>query len=167
MNQQKSKQTRILAIALSTRGFGFCAMEDQAILEDGYKSARGNKNLNSLAKIERLMKQFLPGVLILPDVDAKGCRRASRIIALHQKIVELAKFRKCKVAVISAKTLRNSLLGNPKGTKHEMAEIIAQKFPAELAAKLPPKRRAQDSEDGRTDIFDAAALAVVFRMKNS
>lgn len=127
----------------------------------GYKGAKGNKNLQATVKIEKLMKQFLPEVLVLPDVNAKGCRRAPRIKALHRNLVDLAEMHKCKVAVISGRALRNSLLGRAKGTKHEMAERVAQRFP-ELAAKLPPIRRAWDSENGRMDLFDAVGLAVVF-----
>ncbi len=109
------------------------------------------------------MKQFLPGVLVLPDVNAKGCRRAPRIKALHREIIKLAAAQKCKVSLISGKSLRDSLLGNANGTKHEMAKMLAQRFP-DLAAKLPPKRRAWESEDGRMDIFDAVGLATVFWM---
>jgi hypothetical protein len=58
--------------------------------------------------------------------------------------------------------LRGALLGDVKGTKHEMAELLAQKFPAELAARMPRKRRAWENEDGRMDMFDAVGLAVVF-----
>jgi Holliday junction resolvasome RuvABC endonuclease subunit len=161
MNQTTSKHIRILAIAPSARGFGYCAMEDREMLERGYKGAKGNKNLQAVAKIQRLMKQFLPEVLVLPDVNAKGCRRAPRIKALHRNIVELAETEKCKVALISGKSLRNSLLGKAKGTKHEMAEMVARRFP-ELAAKLPPRRRAWDSENGRMDLFDAVGLAMAF-----
>jgi len=57
------------------------------------------------------------------------------------------------------------LLGNPKGTKQEMAELLAKKFPDELASRLPPKRKPWKSEDKRMDIFDAVALAVAFRME--
>jgi hypothetical protein len=56
------------------------------------------------------------------------------------------------------------LLGDAKGTKHEMAELLAQKYPVQLAGKLPRKRRAWQNEDGRMDMFDAVGLAVVFRM---
>lgn len=58
--------------------------------------------------------------------------------------------------------MRGALLGDVKGTKHEMAELLAQKFPAELAARMPRKRRAWENEDGRMDMFDAVGLAVVF-----
>ena len=157
-----SKQVRILAIAPTARGFGYSVMENNAMLECGYKGVRGNKNLNSVSKIEKLMRQFLPSVLVLQDVNAEGCYRAPRIKALHRKIVGLAARQKCKVKLFSGKLLRNALLGDVKGTKHEMAELLAKKYPVELAAKLPPKRRPWENEDGRMDMFDAVGLAVTF-----
>ncbi len=111
------------------------------------------------------MKQFLPSVLVLQDVNAAGCHRAPRIKALHRQIIELAAKRKCKVIAFFWKNLRIALLGDVKGTKHEMAEFLAQKYPVELAAKLPPKRRPWENEDGRMDMFDAVGLAVVFWWK--
>jgi hypothetical protein len=166
MNQTTSKQIRVLAIALTARGFGYCVMENQVILESGNKGVEGNKNSQSVYKIEKLLKQFLPSVLVLQDVNAAGCRRASRIKTLHRQIIELAASRKIKVSLISGKMLRIALVGDVKGTKHEMAEFLAQKFPVELAGKLPPKRRPWENEDGRMDMFEAVALAVVFRRNN-
>ena|SRR5258708_38444829 len=165
MNQSISKQVRTLAIALSARGFGYSVMEDQVILESGNKGVKGNKNLNSVSKVEKLMNLFRPSVLVLQDVNAEGCHRAPRIKALHQQVIGLAEKQKCKVALFSGKRLRIALLGDVKGTKHEMAEMLAQQFPVELAGKVPPKRRPWENEDGRMDIFDAVALAVVFRMR--
>ena len=48
-----------------------------------------------------------------------------------------------------------------------MAELLAKKFPDELASRLPPKRKPWKSEDSRMDIFDAVALAVAFRMSSN
>ena len=165
MNQTTSKPNRILAIAPSARGFGYSVMEGQSILECGNKRADGDINLQAISKIEKLIKQFLPGVLVLQDVNAKGSHRAPRIKALHRQIIKLAVKQKCKITLFSGEKLRIALLGDVKGTKHEMAEMLAQKYPVELAAKLPPKRRAWESEDYRMDIFDAMALAVAFRLK--
>jgi len=55
MNQTTSKQNRILAIALTARGFGYCVMEDNMLLEWGKKEAKGNKNFQSMNKIEKLI----------------------------------------------------------------------------------------------------------------
>ena len=137
------------------------------MLECGNKGVKGNKNQQSVSKIEKLMRQFLPSVLVLQDVNAKGCHRAPRIKALHRQIIGLVAKQKCNVALLSGNTLRITLLGDVKGTKHEMAEMLAQKFPVELADKLPPKRKLWESEDGRMDMFDAVGLAAVFRMRES
>jgi hypothetical protein len=145
-------------------------MEDHVILECGHKGVKGNedtKNAQSVSKIEKLMNRFLPGALVLPDVNAADCHRAARIKALHQQIVGLGEKHKCKVTLLSGKQLRIFLLGDAKGTKHGMAEMIAQKFPTELASKLPPKRRTWESENGRMDTFDAVALAMVFGIKQA
>lgn len=162
MNQTISKQVRFLAIAPTARGFGYCVMEDGAILECGYKGAKKNKNAKSVSKIEKLMNQFLPSGVVLQDLDARGCRRAPRIKALHRQVVRLAEQHKCKVTLISGRKLRTSLLDNEKGTKHEMAEMLAKQFPIELAGKLPPKRRPWENEDERMDMFDAVGLSAVF-----
>jgi len=165
MNQTASKQIRVLAVALTARGFGYCVMENQAILESGNKGVEGNKNSQSIYKIEKLLKQFLPSVLVLQDVNASGCRRAPRIKTLHRQVIELAGKHKLKVELLSGKLLREVLLGDTKGTKHEMAEMLAKKYPVEIAAKLPPKRRPWENEDGRMDMFDAVGLAVAVRMR--
>jgi Holliday junction resolvasome RuvABC endonuclease subunit len=162
MNQTALKQVRILAIALTARGFGYCVMENQAILECGKKEVKGNKNLQSVSKIEKLLKQFLPGVLVLQNVNVKGHHRSSRIKALHKQVIELAAKQKLKVTLFSGEKLRVILLGHVKGTKYQMAKLIAQKYPLELAGKLPPQRRVWESENSRMDVFDAVGLAVVF-----
>ena len=164
MNQTASKQIRVLAIALTARGFGYSVLENNVMLEYGHKEVRGNKNSQSVSKIEKLLKQFLPSLLVLQDVNAAGCHRAPRIKTLHRQIIELAGNLKIKVSLFSGKLLRMALVGDVKGTKHEMAEFLAQKYHAELAGKLPAKRRAWENEDGRMDMFDAVGLALGFRM---
>jgi Holliday junction resolvasome RuvABC endonuclease subunit len=166
MNQKASKHFRILAVALSAKGFGFVVMEGQkTIIECGRRKADGDKNTQSLAKLEKLLNFYRPGVLVLQDVEAKGSRRAPRIKTLNRHIKAAAEKHKIEVKLISGKQLRSLLLGNPKGTKHEVAEMIAMQFPDELASRLPPKRKPWESEDSRMDIFDAMELAVVFRMR--
>ncbi len=166
MNQTTSKDFRILAVALSAKGFGFVVMEGQkTIIECGGRVADGDKNVQSLAKMEKLLNFYRPGALVLQDVEAKGSRRAPRIKTLNRHIKAVAEKHKIEVKLVSGKQLRISLLGNPTGTKQEMAEMLALQFPDELASRLPPKRKSWNSEDGRMDIFDAMALAVVFRMR--
>jgi len=166
MNQTTSKYFRILAIAPSARGFGFVVMEGQkTIIECGGRVAYGDKNAQSLAKMKKLLNFYRPDALVLQDVEAKGSRRAPRIKTLNRQIKGVAEKHKIEVKLISGKQLRSLLLCNPKGTKQEMAEMLAMQFPDELASRLPPKRTLWNSEDSRMDIFDAAALAVALQSK--
>jgi hypothetical protein len=166
MNQKTPKDFRILAIALSARGFGFVVMEGQkTIIECGGRVADGDKNTQSLAKMKKLLTFYRPGVLVLQDVEAKGSRRAPRIKMLNRQMKGVAEKQKIEVKLISGKQLRSVLLGNPNGSKQEMAEMLAAQFPDELASRLPPKRKTWESEDSRMDIFDAVGLALVLRLK--
>jgi len=166
MNHQHPKQFRLLAIALTSRGLGYAVLEgDKSLVASEHTSARKeDKNKQCLAKVEKLAAFYRPDVLVLQDVMAKGSRRALRIKRLQQKVIGLARKQKIKVELISEAQLRTLLLGDPRGTKHEMAEMIANLFPDQLALLLPPKRRTWQGADSRMDIFDAVALAVTFRM---
>jgi Holliday junction resolvasome RuvABC endonuclease subunit len=162
---QTSPHFRSLAIALSTRGFGYAVTEGkQTLIAYGNTVINQDKNIRSLVHIEKLITRYQPDVLILQDVNAKGTHRAPRIKALHRKVTALAKKNKLKVVTISGKELRIALLGNEAGTKQEMAELLAKNLPAELASRLPPKRKSWQSEDARMDIFEAVGLAL--RLQN-
>jgi hypothetical protein len=103
--------------------------------------------------------------LVLQDVNAAGSHRWPRIKKLHRKVVALAAKRTLRVATLSHTELRTMLLDDPKGTKHDLAERVAKQFPDELAARVPPKRKLWTSEYASMDMFDAVALAMVFRLK--
>jgi hypothetical protein len=75
-------------------------------------------------------------------------------------VITLVTNNKLKTVTISGKELRIALLGNEAGTKQEMAELLAKKFPAELASRLPSKRKSWQSEDARMDIFEAVELSL-------
>jgi len=167
MNQTPIKNTRILAVALSTKGLGYAVVEGQDVfIAHGHKIVEGgDKNVKSFGWVENLIARYQPGILVLQDVLTKGSRRAPRIKSLHRQVMRLAAKHKLTVKLISGEQVRSLLLGNPKGTKQEMAELLAGKFPDELASRLPPKRKPWKSEDTRMDIFDAVALAVAFRLK--
>ena len=164
MNKNHNKHFRIFGISLSAKGFGYAVMEGGNHLVDyRNKVLLADKNANSLIQIKKLILRYQPDVLILHDVNAKGTYRAPRIKELHREVVALAKRHKLTVAKLTNLELRRTLLSDPKGTKHDMAEYIAKKFPDEFASRVPPKRTAWTSEMSRMDIFDAVALAVAFK----
>ena len=161
------QQIRLLSVALTSKGLGYSVLEGAAsLIENGHMSVRGEgKNAQCLAKVKKLAAFYRPDALILQDVVAKGSRRHSRIKKLHRGVKAFAQKNKLAVKVISEQRLRRLLLGNEQGTKQEMAEVLAKRFPIELALQLPPKRRLWQSADSRMDIFDAIGLAVAYRMQ--
>jgi Holliday junction resolvasome RuvABC endonuclease subunit len=162
MNRPRSKHLRVLAIAPSSRGFGFVVLERREKLVDwGVKAVKQDKNTQCLAKIEKLIAQCRPDVLVLEDHSSNHCRRSARIKALGKQIVALAAGHKIKVALFSREKVKRFFFGEDSGTKHKIAEILAKQFPEELSLRLPPKRRPWMNEDYRMDIFDALALALM------
>jgi Holliday junction resolvasome RuvABC endonuclease subunit len=162
MNTNFPKHPRILAIAPSTKGFGYAVLEGHKELVDwGVKSVTGDKNAGSVVKVEELIAHYNPQVMVLEDTVAKGSRRAPRIQKLTKRLINLAERRPVKVALFSRKQVRRAFFADGRGTKHALAEIVAKRFPEELGFRLPPKRRAWMSDDARMGIFDAVALALM------
>ncbi len=165
MSQLNSRHYRLLAVALSSRGFGYAVLEGEKFLvEYGSTSVKGDKNRQCLDKAEKLIALYRPDALVLQNATAKGSHRAPRIKTLNHQAIEAARKYRLKVTLFSGKQLRSLLLCDPRGTKHEMAEMLAKLFPDELASRLPPKRRPWEGADARMDIFDAVGLAVAYRI---
>ena len=162
MNKVSPQYPRILAITPSTKGFGYAVLEGHKLLVDwGVRSVTGDKNAGSIEKVEEMIAHYNPQVMVLEDTGIKGSRRSARIQALTKRLVAVGESRSIKVATFSQKQVRRVFFGDADGTKHALAEIIAERFPEELGFRLPPKRRAWMSEDSRTDIFNAVALALM------
>jgi hypothetical protein len=163
------QQSRLLALALTSRGLGYAVLEGEgSLIESGHASVRnGDKNAQCLGKVEKLFALYRPDALILENVAAKGSRRHPRIKRLHRELEAFARKRKLAVNIVSGQQVRCLLLGNENGTKQEIAEVLAKRFPIELAFRLPPKRRPWQSADSRMDIFDAVGLAVAYRIKKN
>ena len=109
---QTSNQYRILAVSLSSRGFGYASIEgENTLLDHGKKRIIGDKNAGSLEGIEKVIARNQPAVLVLQDINnAKGTRRVPRIKKLHRKIVMLAML----IAALGPKLVRGIQVG-PSG----------------------------------------------------
>jgi len=168
MNRIQPKHLCILAIALSSKGFGFVVLEGKETLVDwGVRTVKRDKKAQSLAKVKELITQYQPGTLVLEDASAKGSRRSPRIRTLTRQIVRIGATLKVRVKLFSRDQVMKTFFTNGKGTKHLLAEIMAKRFPEQLGLQIPPKRKPWKSEDSRMDIFDAVALAMVLRLKDA
>jgi Holliday junction resolvasome RuvABC endonuclease subunit len=159
MKHGADKDIRILAVSPSSRGFGFAVLEgDMMFVDWGVKSVQSDKNARCLVKVGELIKHYQPATVVLEDHLSKWSRRSPRIRTLLQQIIELASAGNVDVALYSLEQVIGGFFGKGTGTKHEIAQILAERFPEELGARLPPKRRLWMSEDYRVRIFDAVAL---------
>jgi Holliday junction resolvasome RuvABC endonuclease subunit len=165
MNRGDPKNLRILAIAPSTRGFGFSVLEGERLIDWGVKSVKGDKNKQSLLKIKEMISRYHPGVLVFEDYSAKGSRRSPRIRKLGHQIAALAKSCKVRVKLFSRQQVRKAFFADGQGTKDVLADMLAKQFPEELGFRLPPKRRPWMSEAYQMGIFEAVALVLIFRQR--
>lgn len=160
------KYLRTLAIAPSTRGFGYAVVEGfDGLVNWGVKQLDEDKSAKSLEQVQKLISHYRPELLVLEDAAAKTSRRAPRIRELTDELVKLASKSRVKVTLFNREEIRRAFFAEGKGTKHEIATIIAGRYPDELQTRLPPKRKAWMPVDYRMDIFDAVALALVPRSR--
>jgi hypothetical protein len=157
---------RILAIAPSSRGFGFAVMEGGETLVDwGVKSVAGDKNADALKKVGAMISLYKPAVLVLEDASAKWSRRSRRIRDITKTIAAMSATAQMKVALFTRNQVMRFFFEDGVGTKYTIARIIAMRFPEELGHRLPPKRKPWKSEDYRMGIFDAVALAITKQVR--
>jgi hypothetical protein len=153
MNQVNVHNSRVLAVAPSTRGFGYTILEGRDILVDwGVKSVKSD----SLAMIKEIIETYQVQTVVM---ELKPRYRSPRIQLLSKRIAVMA--RRCKVEVLFMPRIevRRAFLGDKEGTRYQVAEILAHRFPEELGFRLPPARQCWKGEDYRMTMFDAAALA--------
>ena len=163
MNRIRPRNSRVLAIAPSSKGFGFAVLDGQVLVDWGVRSVvKGDKNAQCVSKVEKLILRYMPHVMVLQHYGTRDTRRSGRIRDLGGQLIVLARDHKIKAASISRERIYRAFSVERRATKHTIAEILAKRFPEELTHRLPPKRRPWMSEDYRMAIFDATALALSY-----
>ena len=150
----------VLAIYFQTSGFGFVLLEHWfSPIDWGAPEVRGtDRAKRCLKRIDALVALHTPDTLILQDMSRRGTRRAPRIQNLNRQTVLLAKRRGVPVRTFSRAQVLDYFQEFGATTKQRIAETIAKRTPA-LSLYVPPPRKPWKSEDARTGIFEAAALA--------
>jgi len=153
----------VLAIYFNSRGFAFVIFESSLSPVDwGVKEVRGDrKHARCLVKIDAILDQYQPDVLVLQDSSPRGTLRARRITKLNSAIAELATGRGMALYAYSRADIWNAFRDVGVSNKHDLAMVVALNIPA-FERFVPPPRKPWKSEDARMGIFDAAALALTF-----
>lgn len=151
---------RVLAIDLSSRGFGFVVLEGPTKPVDwGTQQVCGDKRTRTIMKIGNLIALYRPDLIVLEDTAGAGSRRCTRVRLLIQELTILRSDYRIRVAFVSVAIVRRLFAANGATTKHQIAEMVAERLP-ELAPLRPPPRKPWMREDERMAVFDAAAFAL-------
>lgn len=152
----------MLAIAPSSRGFGYIVFEGERLPMDwGVKEIRKNKLRDSLLKARVLMHITQSSVLVLEDVQHASCRRSPRVRELINELAKLGKQQGLTVVRIARREMLATFERAPARNKDDIAAVVAKLVPV-LAPRLPARRRIWESEHYAMAIFEAAALAVTY-----
>jgi hypothetical protein len=148
------KNTTLLAIDPTSRGFAFAVLEAPAFLVDW--GSRRTTPSNFLPKVDDLFSRYKPDVLVLEDLGAKGARRRVRAKKEIRAMERLAFTRGLRVERVSRVGVLDAFA--PGKTKYEVALRLAEIFPV-LASRLPRKRKTWAPEETRMNLFDALGIA--------
>ena len=157
---RRKSSSRILALDLHPRSFGYVVVENSSRLLDwGVCSDRrkhGAANVLVRKRLMQLLDLWRPAALVLHNPVKKSRRPNQKKDGLTEWIVAEAKSRRIMVhaPVKSSADYKGKIL-----TKYENARRVAEHFPV-LTRELPPKRQIWQSEHYRMSIFTAAALAM-------
>ncbi len=151
--------TRVLALDLHPRRFGYVVVEGaDRLLDWGVRSCRRKgKPIDVLLqkRLRALLELWSPSVIVLNDPVGRARRSNPQSGRSLKQIAIEAKQR--RIPVRTLKPVCTEIQGG-RLTRYENARRVAEHFPV-LKGKLPPKRRAWESEHYRMSIFAAAALA--------
>lgn len=147
---------RILGLASTTRGFGFAVTEGPRRMVTWGLRRTPAQGAGVIKALDEILRRSRPLFVAFDDEAAGKKRRRGR---LFKDVVAKA----CDVhgiMILSIESGRTkALAGVPRPTKRDIGQALILLFP-EVANKLPPRRKAWQSEDDRIGMFMALAAAV-------
>jgi hypothetical protein len=151
-----STHKTILAFDVRARRFGFVVFGGpDELLDWGVKNFRRGVNAVKVPASQRvatLLSEFRPQLVVVEKLPLRDN------FWLMGTILRMARKQNVPVRTLSRAAVR-TWFGGQARDKHGTAIVLGQRFP-ELAERVPPKRKAWQSEDYRMSIFDAAALGL-------
>jgi len=152
-----------LGIHPTARGFGWAVLDGPfSAFDHGLFTTTGrDKNHRCIARLDRLIDEFAPEVLILESFDKESSMRSERIRELCLSIVNLAADRGVSIAVYRRSDVQEAFAGVGARTREEVAAATLRNLPM-LDARRPEKPAPGDGEDKRMAIFTAAALVLTW-----
>jgi hypothetical protein len=153
--------SRILAIELRYRRFGFAAMEvPRELLDTGVRTFR--LPIEIAGALRPLIKLFTPSAIVIKIANQNDRRYRCGMAATIKCIRREAAARSIPVDRVASDWVRNVLDANARNKEH-IARLVIQTFPS-LSWKLPPTRERKPwvSEGWNMAIFDAVAIGLAY-----
>lgn len=156
--------TRVLALDLHPRRFGYVVLEgSDRLLDWGVRSYRHKGNSSDILiqrRLRPLLALWRPTLLVIHGARQVPPRKnLLRERLLKGVAAEAKSYHACVRLLKSAKERTGKL------TKYERAREVVKRFPV-LAERLPPKRKPWESEHYSMSIFEALAVAVGYSNGN-
>jgi Holliday junction resolvasome RuvABC endonuclease subunit len=108
-----------------------------------------------------LLKSFCPSAIVVKRERWDRAQTNSHIKSLAGVMIRVAAAHSVPIFLIDQENVRKTFSNMGCETRDDIAAALARIFP-ELVWRLPPKRRAWQSEHPRMAMFDAIALGLAY-----
>jgi hypothetical protein len=158
--------SRVLAVDLRSRLFGFAVLEGPKILLDfGRRPCHtvvgwGNA-LIVRRKIADLLAFYAPSIIVLKPASGRSGQPLLKTKDAVDAIRSEAELRSLDLAFLTRKDIHQVFRQSGNSNKYKIAGLITHIFP-ELAWKLPANRKNWQPEHHNMAIFDAVSLGLAY-----
>ena len=160
----RKKHNTILALDPGLRELGFAVLTGRRLVDAGVLPLRylpPNERVGEARRqLRGWLKTYHPQVLVVERTYHHPIPWLDRLHRLALSAEGLAKRRHMKVATYAPQQVRQTVVGNGKATKREVATVVANRY-APLRLYLTQDRRWK--ERYWQNMFDAIALALHYR----
>jgi hypothetical protein len=156
MTTPQQVQPRVLAIYPYRKGFGFAVFHGVDLVDWGLARIHSKHEEETLVRAQALIDRHQ--VNILATEDGTNSRRGRSSRRLVERLIGYARLRGLPSMAVSRVAAWEVFGLDGRATNHHLSGLLATYF-TELQQILPAKRRFYDSEDARTNVFRAVAIA--------
>lgn len=162
---RQPKHPAILALDPGLRELGYAVLAGKQLLVAGVLPLRLTAPTRRLVVLRehlvRWLRSYRPRTLVIEQVPMRPLDSLAGLPALGKMLRRVGRRRRLPVQSYSAKSVRQSLIGNGWAGKREVAEALSSRFP-ELKVHLTQNRKWKEAY--WQNMYDAVALALHHQM---
>ena len=151
----------ILALDPGLRDLGYAVLSGKKLVTAGVLTLRAIPPSRRLKRVQDSLvawiRAYRPRTLIIEQIPKRPLDALAGLPALGRRLRRLANRSRLKLAVYSARTVRQTVVGDGWAGKREVAKTLSTRFP-EIRVHLTHDRKWK--ERYWQNMFDAVALAL-------